>query len=191
MQNASERQILDKAGIRRALKKMAAEIVLSNPDLARVAFVGILKRGVPLAERMASFIEESEGAKVPVGILDITLYRDDIGLAHPNPVVRPTELPFELKGLTIILVDDVLYTGRTVRAALDAIMDFGRPSAIRLAVLIDRGLRELPVRADFVGKKITTTGDEDVLVQLEDVEARDRVLVRRVPSEERPRSPEE
>jgi pyrimidine operon attenuation protein/uracil phosphoribosyltransferase len=180
MDSATERRVLDATGIRRALKMMASEIVLDNPDLDRLAFVGIRTRGVPLAERLATLVEEAEGIEVPLGALDITLYRDDVGLAYPNPVVRPSKLPFDLEGKTIVLVDDVLNTGRTVRAALDALMDFGRPSAIRLAVLIDRGLRELPIRADHVGKTISTTRDEDVLVQLTEVEAEDRVIVTQI-----------
>jgi pyrimidine operon attenuation protein/uracil phosphoribosyltransferase len=180
MDSRHERQVLDATGIRRALKMMASEIVLDNPELDRLAFVGIRTRGVPLAERLVALIAEAENFDVPLGMLDITLYRDDVGLAHPNPVVRPSKLPFELERRTIVLVDDVLNTGRTVRAALDALMDFGRPSAIRLAVLIDRGLRELPIRADHVGKTIATTRDEDVLVQLTEVEAKERVIVTRI-----------
>lgn len=180
MSQADQRQVLDEKGIRRALKKMASEIVYENPDLEKIAFVGIRTRGVPLAERMARNVQESEDVEVPLGLLDITLYRDDVGLDYPSPVIRPTRLPFELTGLTIILVDDVLFTGRTVRAALDALMDFGRPSAIRLAVLVDRGLRELPIRADYVGKTIETARDDDVLVQLEEVDASDRVIVTKI-----------
>ncbi len=181
VKDSAERQVLDSKGIRRALKMMASDIVLKNPDLDRLAFVGILTRGVPLAERLAAHVKEQEGVDVPLGKLDITLYRDDVGLAYPNPVIKQTVLPFEVSGSVIILVDDVLYTGRTVRAALDALMDFGRPASIRLAVLIDRGLRELPVGADHVGKTIETTREEDVLVQLVEVEAKDRVIVTRIP----------
>ncbi|MBW2261900.1 MAG: bifunctional pyr operon transcriptional regulator/uracil phosphoribosyltransferase PyrR [Deltaproteobacteria bacterium] len=180
MTQPQERLVLDKQGIRRALKKMASEVVSENPDLDTLAFVGIRTRGVPLAERLAKNVDESEGSDVPVGMLDITLYRDDVGIAYPNPVIKPTRLPFELTGMTIILVDDVLNTGRTVRAALDALMDFGRPEAIRLAVLVDRGLRELPIRADYVGKTLETTREDDVLVQLEEVEASDRVIVTKI-----------
>lgn len=178
--DSAERQVLDSAGIRRALKMMASEIVLRNPELDKLAFVGILTRGVPLAERLADLVQESEGVKVPLGRLDITLYRDDVGLAYPNPVIKQTDLPFEVSDRVIILVDDVLNTGRTVRAALDALMDFGRPAAIRLAVLIDRGLRELPIRADYVGKTMETTRQDDVLVHLKEVEERDRVVVTRI-----------
>ena len=178
--DSAERQVLDSAGIRRALKMMASEIVLRNPELDKLAFVGILTRGVPLAERLADLVQESEGVEVPLGRLDITLYRDDVGLAYPNPVIKQTDLPFEVSDRVIILVDDVLNTGRTVRAALDALMDFGRPAAIRLAVLIDRGLRELPIRADYVGKTMETTRQDDVLVHLKEVEERDRVVVTRI-----------
>lgn len=160
---------------------MASEIVLRNPDLDRLAFVGIRTRGVPLAERLKAFVEESEGVEVPLGRLDITLYRDDVGIAYPSPVIKQTDIHFEVTGKVIILVDDVLNTGRTVRAALDALMDFGRPAAIRLAVLIDRGLRELPIRADYVGGTLETTRRDDVLVQLAEVDAEDRVIVARIP----------
>jgi len=188
MRSDQQRVVLDETGIRRALKLIASEIVLQNPDLDRLGFVGILTRGVPLAERLADVIEEQEGVEIPVGMLDITLYRDDVGLAYPHPVIRPTKLPFEVTGRVIILVDDVLNTGRTVRAALDALMDFGRPSAIRLAVLVDRGLRELPIRADHVGRTLPTTRDEDVLVQLEEKDTEDRVIVARI---ERPETADE
>jgi pyrimidine operon attenuation protein/uracil phosphoribosyltransferase len=180
MEDSEQRRVLDKQGMRRALKKMASEIVAENPDLKNVALVGVRTRGVPLASRLVKNVEESEGVEVPLGMLDITFYRDDVGLAYPNPVIRPTRLPFEVTGRTIILVDDVLNTGRTVRAALDALMDYGRPAAIRLAVLVDRGLRELPIRADYVGKTIITTRDDDVLVQLEEVDATDRVIVTKI-----------
>lgn len=177
---SGERVVLDKQGIRRALKKMASEIAAENPDLVKLAFVGIRTRGVPLASRLVKNVHESEGVEAPLGMLDISLYRDDVGLAYPNPVIRPTRLPFEVTDRTIVLVDDVLNTGRTVRAALDALMDYGRPSAIRLAVLVDRGLRELPVRADYVGKTIETMRDDDVLVQLEEFDAADRVIVTKI-----------
>jgi pyrimidine operon attenuation protein/uracil phosphoribosyltransferase len=177
---SGERVVLDKQGIRRALKKMASEIAAENPDLAKLAFVGIRTRGVPLASRLVKNVQESEGVEAPLGMLDISLYRDDVGLAYPNPVIRPTRLPFEVTSRTIVLVDDVLNTGRTVRAALDALMDYGRPSAIRLAVLVDRGLRELPVRADYVGKTIETMRDDDVLVQLDEFDAADRVIVTKI-----------
>jgi pyrimidine operon attenuation protein/uracil phosphoribosyltransferase len=180
MDKSEQRRVLDRQGIRRALKKMASEIADENPDLENLAVVGIRTRGVPLAARLAKIIEEDEGGEIPLGMLDITLYRDDVGLAYPNPVIRPTRLPFEVTGKTIVLVDDVLNTGRTVRAALDALMDYGRPAAIRLAVLIDRGLRELPIRADYVGKTIATIRDDDVLVNLKEVDASDRVIITKI-----------
>jgi pyrimidine operon attenuation protein/uracil phosphoribosyltransferase len=142
--------------------------------------LGIQRRGVPLAQRLAAAIEEHEGIRLPVGALDITFYRDDLSLVAQQPVVKGTELPSGIDGRTVVLVDDVLYTGRTIRAAMDALVDFGRPQAIRLAVLVDRGHRELPIRADHVGKNVPTSREEIVRVHLEEIDAEDAVLIDRV-----------
>ena len=144
------------------------------------ALVGIQRRGVPLARRIASAIAENESVDIPVGALDITFYRDDLSLVAQQPVVKGTDLPFDLNGSTVVLVDDVLYTGRTIRAAMDALVDFGRPQAIRLAVLVDRGHRELPIRADHVGKNVPTSREEIVRVHLEEIDGEDAVLIDRV-----------
>ncbi len=142
--------------------------------------MGIQRRGVPLAWRIAAAIEEHEGARLPVGALDITFYRDDLSLVAQQPIVKGTDLPFDLNGATIVLVDDVLYTGRTIRAAMDALIDFGRPRAIRLAVLIDRGHRELPIRADHVGKNVPTSREEIVKVHVEEIDGNDEVSIGRL-----------
>jgi pyrimidine operon attenuation protein/uracil phosphoribosyltransferase len=164
------RQIMTADEIRRALVRISHEVVEKHGGTTDLALVGIQRRGVPLADRMASAIAEHEGRAVPVGALDITFYRDDLSLVAHQPVVKGTDLPFDLNGLTLVIVDDVLYTGRTVRAAMDALMDYGRPRAIRLAVLIDRGHRELPVRADHVGKNVPTSQEEIIKVHLVEVD---------------------
>ncbi|ACA59817.1 bifunctional pyr operon transcriptional regulator/uracil phosphoribosyltransferase PyrR [Candidatus Desulforudis audaxviator] len=169
--------ILDRDGIRRALTRIAHEIIEKNQGVDRVVLIGIRRRGVPLALRLAEKIEQIEGAEVPVGFLDITLYRDDLTRLGPQPQLSRTEVPFPVTDQTVILVDDVLYTGRTVRAALDAIMDLGRPRAIQLAALIDRGHRELPIRADYVGKNVPTSSREIISVQLEDIDGQERVVI--------------
>lgn len=171
-------RILDADGIRRVVTRLAHEIVEQNQGTKNLILVGIRRRGVPLAERMQKMIEEFEKATVPIGILDITLYRDDLNTIADHPVVRTTEIPFDIEGKTLVLVDDVLYTGRTVRAALDAIMDIGRPGKIQLAVLIDRGHRELPIRADYVGKNVPTSSREVVSVRLLEMDGADEVLVK-------------
>ncbi len=163
--------------MRRALMRLAHEVLERNAGAQELALVGIRARGVPLAQRLSRMIAEIEGTEVPVGALDITLYRDDLAIRPDHPVVRRTEIPFSVDGLSIVLVDDVLYTGRTVRAALDALMDLGRPRRIQLAVLIDRGHRELPIRADFVGKNVPTARDEEVLVHLQEADGVDEVLI--------------
>lgn len=165
-----EKQILDADDIRRAITRIAHEIAERNAGVRDVALVGIRRRGVPLAMRIAAALEEIENTRVPVGVLDITLYRDDLGIRGPAPVVHATDIPFDINGRTIVLVDDVLYTGRTIRAALDALTDFGRPARIQLAVLIDRGHRELPIRADFVGKNVPTSRDERIATRLYEVD---------------------
>ena len=174
------RQIMTADEIRRALVRISHEVVEKHGGTADLALVGIQRRGVPLADRMVSAIAEHEGHVVPVGALDITFYRDDLSLVAHQPIVKGTDLPFDLNGLTLVIVDDVLYTGRTVRAAMDALMDYGRPRAIRLAVLIDRGHRELPVRADHVGKNVPTSQEEIVRVHLVEVDGEDGVEIDRV-----------
>jgi len=174
---AREKQIMSAEEIRRALVRIAHEVIERNAGVDAVAMVGIRARGVPLAQRLAQAIAGTEGREVPVGMLDITLYRDDLAMRADHPVVRRTEIPFSVDGLTIVLVDDVLYTGRTVRAALDALIDLGRPRRIQLAVLVDRGHRELPIRADFVGKNVPTARDEEIVVRLEETDGVDEVVI--------------
>jgi pyrimidine operon attenuation protein/uracil phosphoribosyltransferase len=175
----SGRQIMTADEIRRATIRISHEIVEKQAGTAGLALVGIQRRGVPLARRIADAIAEHEGVTVPVGALDITFYRDDLSLIAQQPVVKGTDLPFDLNGSTVVLVDDVLYTGRTIRAAMDALVDFGRPQAIRLAVLVDRGHRELPIRADHVGKNVPTSREEVVKVQLEEIDGEDGVNIER------------
>jgi pyrimidine operon attenuation protein/uracil phosphoribosyltransferase len=173
------KQILTADDIRRALVRIAHEIDERNGGLQEVILVGIPRRGVPLAERVATAIADFEGVRVPVGQLDITLYRDDLRLRGPVPHMRKTSIQPDITGKVVVLVDDVLYTGRTVRAALDAIADLGRPACIQLAVLIDRGHRELPIRADFVGKNVPTARAERVEVHLREVDGQDEVVIER------------
>ncbi len=175
--------ILDEQAIKRALIRISHEIIEKNKGITDIVLVGIRTRGVPLAERLAKEIENIEGVKLGVGILDITLYRDDLSTLSYQPVVHQTQIPVEISGKKIILVDDVLYTGRTVRAALDAVMDIGRPTAIQLAVLIDRGHRELPIRADYVGKNVPTSSREVVSVQLKDTDGLDKVVIKEIVEE--------
>jgi len=180
---AKLKQILDGSGMGRTIARMAAEIV--ERDGGDLVLVGIQTRGVPLAERLARAIEGTTGRTVGTGRLDITLYRDDVGPwrpAHAQPVLKETVLPPSIDGATVWLVDDVLFTGRTVRAALDTLMDYGRPRAVRLAVLVDRGHRELPVAADVVGRKVHTSRDEDVQVRLAEVDGEDGVWIGKEPS---------
>lgn len=169
--------IMDAAGINRALSRLASEIVEHNRGTRDLLLVGIRRRGVPLAERIADKIEQLEGQRPPTGQLDITLYRDDLSTVGPRPVVNKTDIPIDVTDSTIVLVDDVLYTGRTVRAALDELVDFGRPRRVELAVLIDRGHRELPIQADYVGKIVQTTDSEIVKVMLEDYDEDEQVIV--------------
>jgi pyrimidine operon attenuation protein / uracil phosphoribosyltransferase len=174
-------QVMDAEEIRRALTRVAHEIVERNRGTANLALVGIRTRGVPLARRLAAIIERVEGAPVPTGTLDVTLYRDDVlSRSHLHPgrlAVRETEIPFDIEGRRVILVDEVIFTGRTIRAALGALMDLGRPEAIQLAVLIDRGHRELPIRPDFVGKNLPTARREYVGVHLEEIDGEDTVFI--------------
>ncbi|MBI5873723.1 MAG: bifunctional pyr operon transcriptional regulator/uracil phosphoribosyltransferase PyrR [Candidatus Omnitrophica bacterium] len=169
--------IMDKNGMQRTLARMAHEILEKNKGTRDLVIVGVRTRGAHLAERLAQTIEKIDGHKPPVGILDITLYRDDLSSIAQQPVVHKTEIDFDIQDKKVILVDDVLYTGRTVRAALDEIIDFGRPQFIQLAVFIDRGHRELPIRADYVGKNIPTSPKETVEVRLEESEGKDEVVV--------------
>ena len=172
------RTLLEADGIRRALRRMAREIIESTGGVERLAIVGIHTGGVHLARRLTQMIAEDEGARPAEGMIDITLYRDDVLMGLPQPVVGRTEMPFDVQGLDLLLVDDVLYTGRTVRAALDAIVDYGRPARVRLAVLADRGHRELPIQADIVGVRATTDRTESVKVELvEEGHPADRVVV--------------
>lgn len=170
-------QIMDGAGIMRALSRLGMQIVERNVGTADLLLVGIRRRGVPLAERIADKIEQLEGVRPPTGQLDITLYRDDLSTVGPRPVVNKTDIPQDVTESTIVLVDDVLYTGRTVRAALDELVDFGRPRRVELAVLIDRGHRELPIQADYVGKYVQTTDSEIVKVMLKDYDEDEQVIV--------------
>ncbi|MHB1007101.1 MAG: bifunctional pyr operon transcriptional regulator/uracil phosphoribosyltransferase PyrR [Chloroflexota bacterium] len=172
----TEKLLMNEVEIRRALVRIAHEIIERNHGAERLMLVGIRTRGVPLSRRLAGMIKELEDVNVPLGELDITLYRDDLA-TRDLPIVRRTELPNKVDGKRVVLVDDVLYTGRSVRAALDEVMDFGRPEAVQLAVLIDRGHRELPIRADYVGKNVPTARDEDVEVRLAESDGRDEVAI--------------
>jgi pyrimidine operon attenuation protein/uracil phosphoribosyltransferase len=172
------RELLDEAGIARILRRIAHEIVERHRGGQDIALVGIHTGGYVLAERLVKLLQAVEGCAVPLGAVDITLYRDDVFEGLPRPEVGSTELPFPLPGKTIVLVDDVLYTGRTVRAALDALNDYGRPRAVELAVLVDRGHRELPIQADYVGTRVETTRRESVRVMLRELGEQDRVVLR-------------
>lgn len=177
MEGIIKSKIIDADGIRRAITRIAHEIVEKNKGTDKLILVGIRRRGVPLAERIRHYIEEFEGVKLPLGILDITLYRDDLSTIDVQPVVHETDVPVSVEGKTVILIDDVLYTGRTARAALDATMDLGRAERIQLAVLVDRGHRELPIRADYVGKNLPTSSREIVAVRLKEVDGDEDVLL--------------
>lgn len=170
--------IMDSQAIRRALNRISHEIIEANKGVADVVLVGIRTRGVPLAARIAEGVKRIEGVEPPVGMLDITLYRDDLSTLAYQPIVHGTEIDVDISGKVIVLVDDVLFTGRTVRAALDAIIDIGRPKAIQLAVLVDRGHRELPIRADYVGKNVPTSHQEVISVQLADTDGEDQVVIK-------------
>lgn len=172
--------LIDQDGIRRGLVRISHEIVEKNQGIENLVIVGIRTRGVPLAERIAANIEKFEGKKLPVGILDITLYRDDLSTIAEQPVVHKTEIDFDVTGKVILFVDDVLYTGRTIRAAMDAIIDLGRPAMIQLAVLVDRGHRELPIRADYVGKNVPTSKKEIVHVYLDEIDGKDEVILQEI-----------
>ena len=170
-------QLMSASEIDRTLVRLAHEILEKNPDLDRLAFIGIRRRGVPLAQRLARKIEALEHRSIPVGILDINLYRDDLTTVDIKPVVSATEIAFSVQGKDIILMDDVLYTGRTIRAALDALFDHGRPARVHLLVLIDRGHRELPIEAQFVGRLVQTTDDEIIEVKFQEIDEMEKVLL--------------
>jgi pyrimidine operon attenuation protein/uracil phosphoribosyltransferase len=177
-------QLMSASEIERTLVRLAHEIIEKNNGIADLGLVGIRRRGVPLAERLGKMIERIEKEAIPVGTLDITLYRDDLSTLGPKPVVQKSEIGFSITDKNIILVDDVLYTGRTIRAALDALFDHGRPRRIQLAVLIDRGHRELPIEAGFVGRKIPTTDSEIIEVKFQETDGAEKVLmVERLPEE--------
>jgi pyrimidine operon attenuation protein/uracil phosphoribosyltransferase len=170
-------QIMDKDQMERSLQRMAHEIIEQNRGLEKIRLVGIRSRGVPLAERLSSYLKLITNQEIPVGILDITLYRDDLSTISHQPIIKGSAIDFDIEDAVIVLVDDVLYTGRTVRAAIDALMDFGRPKQIQLAVLIDRGHRELPIKADYVGKNVPTSKEEIIKVALEEIDGEDSVQI--------------
>ena len=186
----SSKTLLDEAGIAKSLSRIAHEVVEANPDLERVALVGVHTRGVPLAHRLRRLIQEFTGEELALGTVDITFYRDDVQVRagepprRAQPLVRATKLDFPLEGRTVVLVDDVLYTGRTIRAAIDALFDYGRPARVQLACLADRGHRELPIRPDYVGKNLPTSRQERIQVQLVEVDEVDQVLLVPTPEEE-------
>jgi len=180
---AAHRVLLDAEQVARTLSRIAHEIIERNDDLESVALVGIHTRGVPIAQRLRRLVEERSGVALELGQLDITFHRDDVQVRsgsaprRPQPIVRDTRLEFELEGRTVILVDDVLYTGRTIRAAIDALIEYGRPDRVQLAVLADRGHRELPIRPDYVGKNLPTAHGDRVHVELNEIDEIDRVVL--------------
>ena len=180
---AAAKVLLDADAIARSLSRIAHELIEQSDELTRLALVGIQTRGVPLASRLRRLVEERSGIAPPLGALDITFHRDDVAVRDGDgplarqPIVRSTSIPFPIEGMTVVLVDDVLYTGRTIRAAIDALLEFGRPASVELAALVDRGHRELPIRADYVGKNLPTARDERIQVELVEVDEIDRVLL--------------
>lgn len=180
---------MDGGRLSKTLAGMARELLGRHPRMAGAVFIGIRSRGVPLARRLARLVKEAGGSEPRVGALDITLYRDDLTRIAPNPVMKGTDIPFSIDGQTVVLVDDVLYTGRTVRAALDELIDFGRPARIELAVLVDRGHRELPIHADYVGRTLATSPDANVQVMVREEDGEDRVLLFDKQPERQPPSP--
>jgi pyrimidine operon attenuation protein/uracil phosphoribosyltransferase len=180
MRTREKAQIMDADDVARAIKRIAHQILERNRGAGDLILVGVRTRGAPLAVRIAEVMRAIEAREVPVGILDITLYRDDLQLVAKQPVVGRTELPSSIEDKVVVLIDDVLFTGRTIRAAMDEIMDFGRPKAIQLAVLIDRGHRELPIRADYVGKNVPTSAKEAISVMVKEQDGEDRVSVEEV-----------
>ncbi len=177
MEGQTKSLIMDGEKLGRSLTRMAHEVIEKNRGVEDVVLVGIRTRGVPLARRLQEKIKEIEGVEVPLGELDITFYRDDLTTRAQGPVVQPAALPFSVEGKVVVLVDDVLFTGRTIRAALDALVDLGRAQKVQAAVLVDRGHRELPIRADYVGKNVPTSGKEIVAVELMETDGRDQVLI--------------
>jgi len=177
MESREEAQLMSEAEMSRSLARLAQEIVERNNGTEGLALVGIRRRGVPLAQRLAKIIADLEKTQIPVGVLDINLYRDDFSSVATQPVIQRTEINFPIPDKTIVLVDDVLYTGRTIRAAMDALLDFGRPKAIQLCVLIDRGLRELPIEANYVGKHVQTSQHESVEVRLAETDRQECVVL--------------
>ena len=175
--------VIDAEGLQRTITRLAHEIIERNHGVGSIAIVGVRTRGATIAERLVKKIEEIENRPVPLGILDITLYRDDFRRRMKQPVVQVTDIPFDIDGINVILVDDVLFTGRTSRAALDALMDFGRPASVQLAVLVDRGHRELPIRADYIGKSIPTSIGEEIQVRFQETDGEDCVLLVETPKE--------
>ncbi|MDD5194591.1 MAG: bifunctional pyr operon transcriptional regulator/uracil phosphoribosyltransferase PyrR [Candidatus Omnitrophica bacterium] len=178
MNNFKEKAvILSAEEIKRIIYRLTHQILENNSSVGEIALIGIQTRGAYLAKRVQAIVKEIEGVELPLGVLDITLYRDDLTAVDSNPTVKETQLDFDINGKIVVLIDDVLFTGRTIRAALDEIMDFGRPQKVELLVLIDRGHRELPIRADFVGKNIPTSTQETVKVCLEEVDGKDEVVI--------------
>ncbi len=173
----TQKIIMTSEDIRRSLARIAHEIIERNKTTEHLVLVGMRTRGVPLAKRLVAHMEDLEGLKIPVGALDISLYRDDLSSLNPQPAVQHTEIPVNIDDKSVVLVDDVLYTGRSTRAAMDALIDLGRPRSIQLAVLIDRGHRELPIRADYVGKNIPSSRDEEIQVQLIETDGIDGVVI--------------
>jgi len=169
-------QIMNETDMERALKRISHEII-ENCDMKNLYLVGIQRRGVPIANRIQKFIKQFEGVEIPVGILDITFYRDDLSLLSDHPIINGTDVPFSVQDKTIVMIDDVLYTGRTGRAAIDALMDMGRPKCIKFAVMVDRGHRELPIRADFVGKNVPTSKHEIIHVMVSEMDGENMVVI--------------
>ena len=169
--------LMDSTTMDRALTRIAHEILERNKGLENICLIGIQRRGVPLAERIAAKIAAIEGQQVPVGILDITFYRDDLSMLSEHPVINGTSMPFAIHNMKVVLVDDVLFTGRTTRAAIEALFDVGRPQCIQLAILIDRGHRELPIRADYIGKNVPTSSSEIVHVHIKEIDGDDCVIL--------------
>lgn len=169
--------LMDEAAVKRAITRISHEIIEKNAGLDNIALIGIQRRGVPMAKLIRKNLEEIEGVKVPLGILDITFYRDDLSTLSAHPVVNGTDVPFDINGSKIILVDDVLFTGRTIRSAIDNIFDMGRPACVQLAIMVDRGHRQLPIRADYVGKNVPTSIHEVIAVAFDDVDGRTDVTI--------------
>ena len=186
---ATRQTLMDEVRLARTLSRMAHEIVERHPEMTGVVLVGVRTRGVPLARRLAALVSEASGVEPPVGALDITLYRDDLTMIAPHPILKGTDIPVSIDDRDVVLVDDVLFTGRTVRAALDELVDFGRPARIELAVVVDRGHRELPIHADYVGRVLTSAREEIVQVQLLEEDGEDSVLLLEPARRARPTRP--